>query len=196
MLGDDLHGKMMFEHFDEGVITHCRHQPSLNLCTRIIGMVENTKLRVPTLAVQVKCPIFFLIEVDAPVHQLGNTPRRILHHLFHSCRITQPIPGNHGVVYMLVEIIHQQVRHRCDTSLRLRGVSLFEGRLATQGNLVLTRSRHFERKTHTGYSTADNQKIVFFCHNLYFLVVLVLLGRLGYLALQSAKTLNVEPWME
>ena len=78
------------------------------------------------------------------------------HHLLNSCRIANPIAGNHRVVNMLLEIIYQQIGHGSNTSLCLGCVCLVQRGLAAKSNLVLLRPRHLQRETHTGHTAAYN----------------------------------------
>ena len=87
VLRDDLHGEMVLQNLYIRIAAHGFHQAALYLCTGIIGVVENTELRVTALTVQVESAILLLIEVHAPLHQLLDASRRITHHLLHGCRV-------------------------------------------------------------------------------------------------------------
>ena len=65
---------------------------------------------------------------------------------------------------MLLKIINQKIRHGSNAALRFGCVGLVKGGLAAQGYSVLLCSCHLQGETHTGYSAADYQKIVFMCH--------------------------------
>ena len=164
VLRDDLHGKVVLQHIDERVIAYRGHQSALDLCTGIIGVVKDTELRVSALAVQIILSVGVLVEVHAPLHQFLYLFGCTAYHLLHGCRIANPVAGYHRVVDMLVEIIDQQVSHRCYAALGFGGVRLVEGGLAAQGDPVLLRTCHLQRKTHTGHAAADDQIIVFVCH--------------------------------
>ena len=127
-------------------------------------MMQDAELGVSAFAVQVEGAIFFLVEVDAPADQFGYLLRRVGDHLTHCVGVADPVTGNHGVVDMFLEIIHEEVGHGRNTTLSFGCVGLVEGSLATESDLVLACSRHFERKTHTGYAAADDEEIIFVCH--------------------------------
>ena len=65
---------------------------------------------------------------------------------------------------VFLKIINQQIGHGRNTALRLGCVGFFQRRLAAQRNLILSCARYLKRKTHTGYTAADNQKIIFLRH--------------------------------
>ena len=109
VLGDDLHSKVVLQHIYPWVVLHSLHQSALDLRAGVIGVMQDAELRVTTLAVQIKMPLFVLIEVHAPLHQLLYLLRSTSYHLLNGCRITDPVAGYHRVVDMLVKIIHQQV---------------------------------------------------------------------------------------
>ena len=72
VLGYHLNGKMVFLYINIGIASHCRHQSTLNLGTRIVGMMQNAKLRVSALTMKVEESILLLVEVNAPLHQFLN----------------------------------------------------------------------------------------------------------------------------
>ena len=45
---------MVFLHVDVGTIAHSLHQSALYLGTRVVGMMQDTELRMAALAVQVE----------------------------------------------------------------------------------------------------------------------------------------------
>ena len=65
---------------------------------------------------------------------------------------------------MFVEIIHGKVGYRGNTALRFGRIGFVKRGLAAERNLVLMFTRHFQRKTHTGYTSADDEEIVLFGH--------------------------------
>ena len=128
-------------------------------------MVKDTELGVSALAMKVETAVLFLVEIDAPLRQLGYLLRRFGHHLTHRIGVANPVARDHGVVDMFLEIVHGEVSHRGDAALCFGRVGLVEGSLAAESNFVLVGARHFERKTHSGYTAADDEEVVFFCHN-------------------------------
>ena len=122
VLGDDLHGKVVFQYRYVLVLAHGLHQASLYLKTCVVGMMQYSEFRVASLSVQVKLPVFLLVEVHTPSYQVPYSGRSSLHHLLHGSWVGDIVTGYHGVLDMLVEIVHQQVCHRCYAALGLRGV--------------------------------------------------------------------------
>ena len=126
VLGDDFHGKMVFLDDDVGAAAHCLHQPTLYLGSRIVGMVEDAELGVSTLPMEVEVAVVLAVEVHAPVHQFADLFRSVLHYLFHRLGVTDIVTRNHGVLYMLLEIVEFQIGDRCDASLCKGGVGLIQ----------------------------------------------------------------------
>ena len=83
VLGDNLNGEMVLLDINIGVVTHSLHQSALNLRTSVISMVEDAELRVTALPVQVELPVFLLVEVNTPFHQLLYLAGGIAYHLLH-----------------------------------------------------------------------------------------------------------------
>ena len=137
VLRDDLHGKMVLQHLDMRVAAHRCHQSALDLRTGVIGMVQDTELRVTAFAVQIELTVLFAVEVHTPLDQFLDAFGGVAYHLFNGGRVTEPVTGDHRIVDMFLKIVHQEVRHRGDTSLGFGGVSFLEGGLAAQGYLVL-----------------------------------------------------------
>ena len=168
VLRDDFHCEMMLQHLDVRMISHRLHQSSLNLCTRVVGMVQDAKLRVTSFTMQVKLAVLLLVEVHTPAHQVFDARRTAHHHLLHRLGVANPVARNHRVLDVLLKVVHQQVRHRSDAALRLRRVRLLQRGLAEDGNLALLGLSHFQGITHTSHSRADNEKIILLSHIFYF----------------------------
>ena len=122
MLGDDLHGKVVFQYRYVLVLAHSLHQASLYLKACVVGMMQYSEFRVASLSVQVKLSVFLLVEVHTPLYQVLDSGRSSLHHLLHGSWVGDIVTGYHGVLDMLVEVVHQQVCHRCYAALGFRGV--------------------------------------------------------------------------
>ena len=164
MLGDDLHGKVILEYLNVGMTAHCLHESALYLGSCIIGMVQDTELGVASLAVQIKLPVLFLIEVDTPLDEVADASRCIAHHLLHCCGVADKVTGYHGVLYVLLKVVHQQVGHRGDTSLCLCGIGFLQCGLAHQRNLSLACICYFQGVTHARHATSYNKEIKFAYH--------------------------------
>ena len=156
VLRNDLHGKMILQHLDIGVVAYRFHQSALDLETGIIRMVKNAELRMSSLAVEIEGSVLFLVEINAPVDEFLNASGGIAYHLLHCRRVAQPVAGYHRVMDMFVEIIHQQVGDGGDASLRLGCIRFVQRRFATQGNTVFLGACHLESKTHACHAAADN----------------------------------------
>ena len=111
VLRDYLHGEVVLLNVDVGACTHSRHQSALNLGARVVGMVQDAELGVSALAMQVELAVLLAVEVDAPLHELGNLLRRIAHHLLYGTAVADEVARYHRVFYMLVEIVDCKISH-------------------------------------------------------------------------------------
>ena len=150
MLGDDFHGKVVFLDLNVRCVAHRLHQATLYLCTRVVGMVQNSELRVSTLTVQVKVAILLPVKVHSPLHQFGYLLRSVAHHLFHRSLVADIVARNHRVFDVLVKVIYFEVSNRCHTALGKRGVGLIERCLAYHAYFTLMCSCYLKGITHTG----------------------------------------------
>ena len=160
VLGDDLYGKVIFEYIDIGVGTHRFHKSALNLCTRIISVVEDTEFGVSAFTMEVEGAVIFLVEVHTPIDELLDLLWCLAHYLLYGCRVAKPIARHHGVVDMLLEVIDEHIGYTGYTSLCLAGVGLFEGRLAAKCNAILLRASDLKREAHARYTATDDEKII------------------------------------
>ena len=167
VLGDNLDGKVMLQHFDVWILTNGSHQSALYFGTGIVGMMQDAELRVTAFAMQVELTILFLVEVYAPFDEVPDTLRRITHHLFHGCGVADVVARNHGVLNVLLEVIDQEVRYRSDAALSLCRIGFFEGCLADERHLALACVRHLQRIAHTSHATAYNQEFTLLNHDLF-----------------------------
>ena len=131
---------MVLLHVDVGIVAHGLHQSALYLGTRIVGMVQDTELRVSSLTVKVERAVFLTVEVHAPVDEFLNLGGSIPYHLLHG-----------GTVRDIV-------------ALGKRSIGLFKAGLADHANLAFFLSCHFQGIAHTGHSGTDNEEIVFVYH--------------------------------
>ena len=111
VLSDDLHSEVILLDIDVGIAPHCCHQTALYLGSRIISMVQNTKLRMTTLTMQVEETVLLLIKVDTPLHQFLNLRWSHSHHLLYSSWVRDIVASNHRILNMLLEVIHDDVSH-------------------------------------------------------------------------------------
>ena len=138
VLRDDLHGVMVLHDFDVAVSAARLDESALNLEPRVVGMVEDSELRVSAFTVKVEGAVGLLVEVHAPLHQSAYAIGPTLHHLFHSLRVGDEVAGNHGVFNVLLKGIDLEVRHTRHAALRLRRIGLVDGSLANQCHLAFT----------------------------------------------------------
>ncbi len=164
MLRDNLNGEMILLYLYVGIILYRFHHPSLNLGTRIVGMMQDTELRMATLSMQVKLTILLSVEVHAPIHHFLDLRGSVPHYLFHRLAVTDIVTGNHRILNMFLEIVHFQVGNGRHTSLRERSIGLVERSLTNDANLTFVRSSNLQGVTHTGHSSADNQEIILINH--------------------------------
>ena len=152
MLRDDFYSEMILFDFDIRVFTYSLHQSALNLCTGIVGMVQNSEFRMSPFTVQIKFSSLLFIEVYTPVDKFLYLRRSVLHHLFHSLAITDEVTGNHRVLNMFVEVIYFEIRYRSYTALCKRSICFIKAALTYHTYFTFMRSRYFKGVTHTGNS--------------------------------------------
>ena len=157
MLGNDFHSVMVGQYGDVGVLLQSFNEAGLYLCTRIVLMVEDAEFGVAAFFVQVKLSVLLFVEVHSPFDKLLDLFGGIAHHLLYSFTVAYPVTRNHGIFDMLFKIVYGQIGDRGDTSLCKISVCLFQTCLTDEGYCSFM--RYFQRKTHTGKSGADNEKI-------------------------------------
>ena len=111
VLRDYLHGEVVLLNVDVGAGAHRSHKAALYLGARVVGVVQDAELGVSALAVQVELAVLLAVEVDAPLHELGNLLRRIAHHLLYGTAVADEVARYHRVFYMLVEIVDCKISH-------------------------------------------------------------------------------------
>ena len=149
---------------DVGMVLHCLHEPTLNFCSRVVGMVEDAELRMTAFAVEVELTIALLVEIDSPVDQFGDLLRCHTHHLFYGSAVGNVVARYHRVFDVLVEIVNFQVGHTGNTALRKGGVRLIEGCLANEANLTFMGTCHLQSVTHTGDASTNDEEVVLVGH--------------------------------
>ena len=164
MLGNDFHSVMVGQYGDVGVLLHSFNEAGLYLCTRIVLMVEDAEFGVAAFFVQVKLSVLLFVEVHAPFDELLDLFGSIAHHLLYGFAVAYPVACNHGVLDVLLEVVHSRIGDGSDTSLCKIGVCFFQTCLADKGYCPLV--RHFQRKTHTGKPGADNEEIELSYHRI------------------------------
>ena len=105
VLGDDLHSEVVLLNLNIGVGSYGSHQRTLYLRAGVIGMVEDTELRVAALTVEVIVAIALLVEVGSPLHQSLDLLGCLGNHLLDCLHIIDVVAGDDSVVDMLVEIV-------------------------------------------------------------------------------------------
>ena len=170
VLGYDLDGEMMFEDVDHRMGFNGCYEALLDLKAGVVGMVENAEFAVAPLAVEVERAVGGLVEINAPLYQLGYLGRRVADNLGHSFGVAEPVSGYHCVVDMLVEVVDGKICHRSHASLSQSGVRFFESRLADQGHTP-SFGGDLEGKAHAGYAAADDEIIILVCHLLFSIVI-------------------------
>ena len=165
VLRDNLNGKVILLDVDVGIVTNSLHQSALNLCTGIVGMVQDAELRVSAFAVQIELPVILLVEIHAPVDQLLYLAWGIAYHLFHRFAVGDIVACDNCVGNMLVESIEFQICHTGDTALGERRIGFVERCLAYHTHLALVSAGYLQRVTHTGYTGTYHEEIVFINHS-------------------------------
>ena len=147
-------------------MAHGFHQSALDFRTRIVGMVEDTELRVSALAVQVEGTIVLLVEVHTPVDKFLNLLWRFPDNLFDGFAVGDVIAGDDGVGDMLVKGIQFHVGDRGHAALGKRGVCLFQRGLANHAYTAFVGACHLQCIAHSCDACTDDQKIIFIDHTL------------------------------
>ena len=151
VLGDNLYRIMVREYGDVGMVVYRFYQARLYLGSRIVGMVQDTKLGVSSFFMQIEFSAFFLIEINSPSDKRLDLGRGLAHDFLHGCPVTDPVAGDHRVFYVLLEIIYFQVGYGSDTSLREICVGFFLSGF-TDKCYALALIGYFQSETHTGDS--------------------------------------------
>ena len=172
VLCDNLHSEMVFLDINIRIIAHSLHQSTLNLCTRIVSMVQNAELRVPAFTMQVEVAILLAVEVDTPLHQLLDLLRSHANHLLYSLTIGDIVARNHRVLNVLFEVVYSQIGDRSDTSLCKRRIGLVQRSLTNHTNLAFFGSCHFQCIAHSSHASTDDEKIVLVNHPFFSLISL------------------------
>ena len=167
VLRNDFHRKEIGKYGDVGVLLHGFNQAFLYLRTRIVLVVQDAEFRVSAFFVQVEFSVIFFVEIHSPFNEFTDLSGSIAHYLFYGCTVAYPVSGNHGVFDMLVEIVYRQVGDGGYPALCEISVCLFQAGLADEGYCSFM--RHFQRKTHTGNSGADNEEIELSYHSFVYL---------------------------
>ena len=108
------------------MIFHCLDEAALYLEAGVIGMVEDTELGVSAFAMQVKLPVFFLIEIHTPLHEPAYAFGRAFYHLLHGAAVADIVARDERVFDVLLEIVYFEVGHGGDTALCLCSVGFFD----------------------------------------------------------------------
>ena len=83
VLSEDFDGEIVLKDVDILMFFHRLDKAVLNFGAGVVFVVEDTKFRVSTFAVQVEIAVLFLVEVYAPVDELSYLRRRFAHYLFY-----------------------------------------------------------------------------------------------------------------
>ena len=158
----------MFQHFDIRIVAHGFHQSALNFGSGVVGMVEDAEFGVSAFAVQVELAVLLLVEVHTPFDEVPYALRSVLHNLFHGIGVADEVSGNHGVLDVLLKVVHAEVGNGGNAALGLGGVGLFERSLAYQGHPPLSGIGHFQGVTHARYAAADDKEVKFAYHKCVF----------------------------
>ena len=107
-------------------------------------------------------PVVFLVEVHAPFDELPDLGGRAFHNLLDGGAVAEEVAGDHGVFYVLFEIVDAEVGDGSHATLRVVGVCFFYAGFANECNPACF--RHFQRETHAGDAGAYHEVIVFVDH--------------------------------
>ena len=152
VLGDDFNGKMVLEDGDGGVGKHGFDEAALDFEAGVISMVQNAKLAVAALAMEVEGAVCLLVEIHAPFHQAADGGGTAFHHLLNGTRVADVVAGHKGVLDVLAVVVFLHVRNAGNASLRFGCVALFDGGFAHKGHFPLARFGHLKGVAHAGHS--------------------------------------------
>ena len=111
VLCDDLHGIVVGIYLNIRMGMYGTDQAGLDLCARVIGMVQDAELGVAALFVQVEFAILLLIELYTPVDQRLDLCRGFPYHFLYGRPIADPIARDHRVFDVFLKVIHLQIGH-------------------------------------------------------------------------------------
>ena len=117
VLGEDLHSEVVLIDIDIGMVLNRLDERHLDLVARVVGMVQDAELAVAALAVQVKLALLVPVKVHTPAQEFLDLAGSLGNDLFHGLGVTEPVAGYHGVVDVLVKVVHIEVGHGGDTAL-------------------------------------------------------------------------------
>ena len=152
VLGDDFNGKVVLEDGDGGVGKHGFDEAALDFEAGVISMVQNAKLAVAALAMEVEGAVSLLVEIHAPFHQAADGGGTAFHHLLNGTRVADVVAGHKGVLDVLAVVVFLHVRNAGNASLRFGCVALFDGGFAHKGHFPLARFGHLKGVAHAGHS--------------------------------------------
>ena len=164
VLRDNLHGEMVLFHLDIGIIANGLHQSALNLCSCVVGMVQNAELRMAALTMKVELTVVLTVDVDAPFHQFLNLRWSIAYNLFDGSTVADIVTGYHRVFDVFVEIVQFKISHTGHTALGKRRVGFVQPGLTDDTHCALLLTGHFQGVTHACYTGTDNEEIVLVNH--------------------------------
>ena len=102
---------MIFLDVDVRVVAHSLHQSTLNLGTRVVGVMKDAELAVTALTMEVELAILLLVEVDTPFYQLLDLIGCLGDNLLHGFVVADVVASNHCILDVFVEVVHFEI---CD----------------------------------------------------------------------------------
>ena len=76
-------------------------------------VVDNAVFGMSAFAPEFEVAVFFFIKLCSPFHQLLESRRSFLDHHFYNLAVVLTVPGTHGVVDMLLEVVFIEVCYHC-----------------------------------------------------------------------------------
>ena len=145
--------------------THGGYQSTLNFVAGVVGMMQNAKFRMPSLAVEVESTIGRTVKLYAPLHQAADAFGSALHHQAHGFGVVDVVAGDEGVGDVLFKIVDRQIRDGRNAALGFGGVGLVDGGFADEGDAAVgTCGRHLQGIAQAGHARTDDQKVKLMCH--------------------------------
>ena len=168
VLGYDFHGEMILEHTNVRLAFYGFYESALYFKARVVGVVQNAKFGMSSLAVQIVCAVALFVEVNSVFHEKFNAVGRAFHHLLYSFGVAYKVARYHCVFYVFLEVINFQVGNRSHAALSFGGVSLFECGFAYECHFSFAAACHTKGITHACHAGTYYQEIEFTNHCLFY----------------------------
>ena len=155
MLGDEIHGEMVFKDGDIRILFSSGDQGLFQGATGHVLSMHDAVAAVSSFSTQIKRSVFgaLPVELDTDFQQLANPLRTGAHNQLHHFRVTQPITRIQRVLHVKLKGI-VRTQDRGNSSLGVVGAGLQLIFLGHHGHG--TKLRRFQSETQARHSTANH----------------------------------------